>query len=368
MDHQDSFWVERARRGDGHAFRLLVDKYQDQIEGLIRQSLGREDVADLQQDTFLQAYANLDQLQHPERFGAWLYGIALNLIKMQHRRNGRTHLTSWEALQGGTTRPAAHVPPEQSPEDIATTRALHAALQAAIDDLSDVNREAVVLHYIDGLSYREIAALLGVPISTVKGRLHKARQQLRHELSPAVALYPRKEFPAMIEATVNEVYVVEHPDAEDHTVVVLKAQGQERYLPIWIGEFEATAIKVQLMGLDLPRPLTYQLVAGLLQAADARIEAVHITELRNDTYIGVVRLQTSSQVHEVDARPSDGLALALQLGAPIFVHPDVWEATGVDSPTELCRPDQTDVDTGNVRPLELRERLLRALRRSGPDT
>lgn len=367
MDHQDSFWVERARRGDGHAFRLLVDKYRRQIEHLIVRSHRRDDASDLLQETLLQAYASLDELRDPGRFGAWLYGIALNVIKMQHRRDGRADTTSWEALRGGTAGPAIHRSADESPEDVATTRVLHAALKAAIDDLSEVNREAVVLHYIDGLSYREIATLLSVPLSTVKGRLHKARQQLRDELAPAMGPDIRKEFPAMIETTVNEVYAVERRDAEDHTVVVLKARDRERYLPIWIGEFEGTAIKVLLMGLDLPRPLTYQLVAGMLRAADARIEAVHITELRGETYIGAVQLRTNGQLHAADARPSDGLALALQVGAPIFVHPDVWAAAGVDSPTDVCRPDRTDVEATRIRPLELPEPSLRIQRGDEPD-
>jgi RNA polymerase sigma-70 factor (ECF subfamily) len=367
MDHQDSFWVERARRGDGHAFRLLIDKYQGQIESLIARSRGRADAADLLQETFLQAYASLGELRDPGRFGAWLYGIALNLIKMQHRRDGRADTTSWEALQGGTAGPLIHRSAEESPEDIATTRALHAALKAAIDDLAPVNREAVVLHYIDGLSYREIATLLSVPLSTIKGRLHKARQQLRDELAPALVSQPREELPAMIQATVNEVYVVERHDAEDHTVVVLKARDRERYLPMWIGVFEGTAIKILMMGLDLPRPLTYQLVAGMLQAADARIEAVHVTELRGDTYIGTVHVRSSDLIHEVDARPSDGLALALQVDAPIFVHPDVWAASGVDSPTDVCRPDRADVETTDIRPLELPEPILHIARHDDLD-
>jgi RNA polymerase sigma factor (sigma-70 family) len=116
MDHQDSFWVERARRGDGHAFQLLVDKYQRQVENLIARSRGRDDTADLLQETFLQAYASLDELRDPGRFGAWLYGIALNLIKMQHRRDGRADTTSWEALQGGTVGPALHHSAAESPE------------------------------------------------------------------------------------------------------------------------------------------------------------------------------------------------------------------------------------------------------------
>ncbi len=353
MDHQDSFWVERARRGDSHAFGLLIDKYRPQIEGLIANALGLDEVPDLLQETFLQAYLNLDRLRAPERFGAWLYGIALNLIKMHYRRRRQAHVISWDTLQGGTSRSLDGSLSTASVEDLALTRAVHTALRSAVENLSAVNRQAVVLYYIDGLSYREIAELLSVPVSTVKSRLHKARRQLRDDLAPAFTLVERKEQPSMIKSTVYEVYIAELPDREPHTIVVLKAQDRDRYLPIWIGNFEGTAIKLQLSGTETPRPLTYDLVANLLKAAGAQVEAVHINELRDETFIGSVYLRANGQTEQIDARPSDALALALRVNAPIFVHENVLEQAGTDSPTDVHREDHADTEVARVRPLEL---------------
>jgi RNA polymerase sigma factor (sigma-70 family) len=358
MDHQDSFWVERACRGDNHAFGLLIDKYRPQLEGLIANSLGPDEVPDLLQETFLQAYLSLDRLRDPERFDAWLYGIALNLIRMHHRRGRRADVTSWEALQGGTTRPLDGALRTDSAEDLALTRAVHAALRSAIENLSEVNREAVVLYYIDGLSYREIADLLTVPLSTVKSRLHKARQQLRIDLAPVVVPPMQKEKPLMTEATVYEVYTVERPEKGPHTVVVLKARDRDRYLPMWIGDFEGTAIKLQLSGVETPRPLTYNLMANLLTAAGGQVEAVHINELREDTFIGSVQLRTNGQIQHVDARPSDGLALALRVNAPISVDDSVWERAGTDSPTDAVNRNREDIAVTSMEPVELPDPFL----------
>lgn len=367
MDHQDSFWVERARRGDSRAFGLLIDKYRPQIEGLIAGSLGPDEVPDLLQETFLQAYLSLDRLRNPERFGAWLYGIALNLIKMHYRRRGRADVISWEMLQGGTTRPLDGALRMDSAEELALTRAVHVALRSAIENLSAINREVVVMHYIDGLSYREIADLLTVPLSTVKSRLHKARQQLRNDLAPVLVPQTRKEKPLMSEATVYEVYTVELPEKAPHTIVVLKARNRERYLPIWIGDFEGTAIKLQLGGVETPRPLTFDLVANLLQAAGAHVEAVHVNELRDDTFLGSVQLRTNGQTHTVDARPSDALALALRVNASISVHDSVWEKASTDTPTEVCHDDREDIGVVSIRPLELPERLQTLVRKEVDD-
>jgi len=358
MDHQDSFWVERACRGDNHAFGLLIDKYRPQLEGLIANSLGPDEVPDLLQETFLQAYLSLDRLRDPERFDAWLYGIALNLIRMHHRRGRRADVTSWEALQGGTTRPLDGALRTDSAEDLALTRAVHAALRSAIENLSEVNREAVVLYYIDGLSYREIADLLTVPLSTVKSRVHKARQQLRIDLAPVVVPPMQKEKPLMTEATVYEVYTVERPEKGPHTVVVLKARDRDRYLPMWIGDFEGTAIKLQLSGVETPRPLTYNLMANLLTAAGGQVEAVHINELREDTFIGSVQLRTNGQIQHVDARPSDGLALALRVHAPISVDDSVWERAGTDSPTDAVNRNREDIAVTSMEPVELPDPFL----------
>ena len=115
-------------------------------------------------------------------------------------------------------------------------------------------------------------------------------------------------------------------------VVILKETGRERYLPIWIGQWEASAIAMRLQGLTPERPLTHDLFASALEAIDAKVARVVISELADETFHARLFLEHDGQVGEVDARPSDALALAVRVGAPIFAVPSVLDqaALGAD--------------------------------------
>jgi bifunctional DNase/RNase len=115
-------------------------------------------------------------------------------------------------------------------------------------------------------------------------------------------------------------------------VVILKESGRERYLPIWIGPWDASAIAMRLQGLTPERPLTHDLFASALEAIDARVDRVIISDLADETFHARLFLEHDGKVGEVDARPSDALALAVRVGAPIFAVPSVLDqaALGAD--------------------------------------
>jgi uncharacterized protein len=104
-------------------------------------------------------------------------------------------------------------------------------------------------------------------------------------------------------------------------VVLLRDPESERVMPIWIGTAEAEAIARSLHGVEMPRPMTHDLLASMLQSLGARVEEVVIREQRQGTYYGVIRLRNGTRRDpiEIDSRPSDGLALALRTGASIRV-------------------------------------------------
>lgn len=104
-------------------------------------------------------------------------------------------------------------------------------------------------------------------------------------------------------------------------IVVLREPESGSVLPIWIGGAEAQAIALVLHGVVPPRPMTHDLMASLIAELRAEVEEVVVTDLRNNTYFGVVRLRVAGdkKIREVDSRPSDALALALRTGAPIRV-------------------------------------------------
>ncbi|MEX1171897.1 MAG: bifunctional nuclease family protein [Chloroflexota bacterium] len=130
----------------------------------------------------------------------------------------------------------------------------------------------------------------------------------------------------LIEMVVESVRV--HMLSSRH-VVILKETGRERYLPIWIGPWEASAIAMRLQGLTPERPLTHDLFANALAALDATVARVVISDLADETFHARLFIVHGGQESEVDARPSDALALAVRVGAPIYAVPSVLDLAGL---------------------------------------
>ena len=124
-------------------------------------------------------------------------------------------------------------------------------------------------------------------------------------------------------------------------IVVLKDDEEKFFLPIWVGIFEANAIALQLENITTPRPMTHDLLRTMIDELDARVTRIVISELRDSTFYAQIRLiirrEGSESTLEVDARPSDAIALALRTEAPIFVAQDVLDQAQTltpEAPTE----------------------------------
>jgi hypothetical protein len=123
-------------------------------------------------------------------------------------------------------------------------------------------------------------------------------------------------------------------------IVLLKEAGGERYLPIWIGAVEATAIAFALQGIQTPRPMTHDLMRDLLNEAGVAVERIVINELVDQTFFALVRLTSGGETKEVSSRPSDAIALAVRINAPIFAAEEVLEQAGI----ELKDDEETEVE------------------------
>ncbi|MBC7186882.1 MAG: bifunctional nuclease family protein [Calditrichaeota bacterium] len=117
--------------------------------------------------------------------------------------------------------------------------------------------------------------------------------------------------------------------ATSRFVVVLRDDAHNRWLPIVVGSTEAQAIALQLEKVEPPRPLTHDLMKNLLESLDAKVSRVVVTELRENTYYAKIGLQLDGKKREIDARPSDAIALALRMNAPIFVVEEVMKKAAV---------------------------------------
>jgi bifunctional DNase/RNase len=106
-------------------------------------------------------------------------------------------------------------------------------------------------------------------------------------------------------------------------MIILRDEEEKRSLPIWVGLFEANAIALELEKISTPRPMTHDLIKNILESLDARVQKVVVNDLRDNTFYAVIHLRLGSADITVDSRPSDAIALALRVGAPIFVEEDV---------------------------------------------
>jgi bifunctional DNase/RNase len=253
-------------------------------------------------------------------------------------------------------------------------RELLELVREAVELLPPGQRDVVLMHYVDDLSCEEIANLLGTTTGAVRVRLHRARASLRRELAPlAPAPVTRvgKE-PQMVEMKVADVLVrvgesdVTKPVA-DQRIVLLKEEGGERILPIWIGSAEGNTLASRLTGFEPPRPMSPDLMVELLRVTGSRVERVAITALRDQTFYATVALAIDGRTEELDARPSDAMNLAVRVGAPIFADAAVVDessVTGDRLPEELdCRMRDADHEPKSGTWTSLSAEILGSLQR-----
>ncbi|MCS7179607.1 MAG: bifunctional nuclease family protein [Anaerolineae bacterium] len=114
-----------------------------------------------------------------------------------------------------------------------------------------------------------------------------------------------------------------------HRVVLLKELGAERYLPIWIGPYEAEALSIELQQVTVARPLTHDLLRNVIEAMGGVVQYIVVSELRDDTFYARIVISLNGRTIEVDARPSDAMNLAVRTRSPIYVAEEVMEIAGV---------------------------------------
>jgi len=149
--------------------------------------------------------------------------------------------------------------------------------------------------------------------------------------------------PEMIEVQIDSVRV--HLMTPQR-LVVLKQIGSERYLPIWVGPYEAEAITVALQEVEMIRPLTHDLLKNVFGAFNARIKRIEIIKLQNEIFYGSIVAEVDGREIDVDSRPSDAIALSVRAHVPILVHYSVMEEAGIipeqDMPEEEEAPEQAE--------------------------
>jgi len=166
----------------------------------------------------------------------------------------------------------------------------------------------------------------------------------------------------MIEMTIDSIRV---SLMNYQRVVILEEKGAEdavkRYLPIWIGPAEADAIAVKLQSVTVPRPLTHDLLHSVIDALGATIDSIIVSDLKNDTFYAKIILNVDGGQIEVDSRPSDALALAVRVEAPIYVEESVLDKAGILLDKETGKPVVEERDVADSKSKKVSEEEMRKM-------
>lgn len=185
---EEPVFIDKLRAGDAAAFETLIDRYSGDIYALLyRLTENAEEASDLTQDTFLRALRSIGSFQGRSELKTWLFRIAINESRNRFRwwkRRKRDQTISLDISIGDSETPLSDTLADRSisPEEAALSSEREYALKAALLELPEVYREAIVLCDIEGMSYEETATALGIGIGTVKSRVSRGREELRRRL------------------------------------------------------------------------------------------------------------------------------------------------------------------------------------------
>ena len=179
--------VRRVQGGDKKAFELLFSKYQRRVNRLVSRFVrSDEEVEDIVQDSFIKAYRALPAFRGDSAFYTWLYRIAVNTAKNYLVSSSRRPhaISDYGSTDEDGFREDELVSHMNTPESELITREIAETVNSTMSDLPDDLREAITLREIEGLSYEEIAEVMGCPIGTVRSRIFRAREAISEKIKP----------------------------------------------------------------------------------------------------------------------------------------------------------------------------------------
>lgn len=382
-DQDDAALVACVLAGERGAFDILLERYSSSVQHLCTVLLGNTvEAQDIAQEASLQAFLGLARLREPGRFAAWFHAIAANLARSALRRRRECSLYT---LNEDDTIQTLWIDAPLTLEEYQAEKEIHETILQALQDLSHVNRQAVIGFYLQGYSYEELAQILDVPVSTVKGRLFQGRQQLRTLLRPlADTLFQplgkqRKEqnMPAsdLVELQIHSVHLLL---LTQHYVAILHDSQSERGLAIRLTPAEADALALAFAARmnkdEWPGPFVQDLSQRLLESLGAQLQRVTINALAGQTLYATLTIGQGEQTREIDMRLSESLALATRVGAPLFITRSLFEnaatldlmaQTGESSWEDLEARRKEAQNLGRVERLQLEEDIRGAMAPNG---
>ena len=183
----DQVLVDRVLNGDKNAFNLLVVRYQNKLAHLVSRYVSASEVPDVVQETFIKAYRSLSLFKGESIFYTWLYRIAVNTAKNYLISQGRRPPSSdIDAREAESYDSAESLRDIDNPESLVLSKEVGKVVFEAIEALPDDLKTAITLREIDGLSYEEIAEIMGTPVGTVRSRIFRARDIIDEKIKPLI--------------------------------------------------------------------------------------------------------------------------------------------------------------------------------------
>jgi RNA polymerase sigma-70 factor, ECF subfamily len=181
--------ISKLKKRDCRAFEQLVNRFQKQVFNFIYRMLGtREEARDLAQEVFISIFKNIEGFRGDSSLATWVYRIASNHCKNRRKYLGRRNIEQPMSPENENTRPASeHIPVAMGvsrPDDLVEGYQTEFMIQQAIAQLEEEQRIILVLRDIQNVSYEDISEITGLPLGTVKSRLHRARMTLKDKLAP----------------------------------------------------------------------------------------------------------------------------------------------------------------------------------------
>ena len=191
-DIEEKLIIERCKRGEQAAFDVLIRAYEKRVYNLAyRLSGSYDDANDISVDAFIRIYQAIKLFRGEANFSTWLFRIVTNIyLDRRKRARNKQHLSLEEYIELEENSVARQIEsPLPTPDRVAEARERTDTLQAIINTLPDYQRAMIVLYHTEGKSYEEIAAIMALPLGTVKSRLNRARLVLREKLQPVKELF-----------------------------------------------------------------------------------------------------------------------------------------------------------------------------------
>ena len=181
----DQALVERVQQGDKKAFNLLVSRYQNKVAGLLTRYVSRNDIPDVAQESFIKAYRSIESFRGDSAFYTWLYRIAVNTAKNYLAAQGRRPPSEDILAEDAENYDAGiHLRDVDTPENEILSGELKKVVFDTINGMPEDLKNAITLRELEGLSYEDIAEVMGCPVGTVRSRIFRAREIIENKIQP----------------------------------------------------------------------------------------------------------------------------------------------------------------------------------------